>query len=81
MFPEKDVTCHKCHRKGHYKEQCLSKIVAVLHTEDSENTLESAFLGVLSTDGKAPWMVKLQISGCTVEFKIDTGAEVTAISE
>ena len=43
--------------------------------------MESAFLGVLSTDGKALWMVKLQISGCTVEFKIDTGAEVTAISE
>ena len=43
---------------------------------------ESALLGVIiSTHSTPPWMVKLALEGHNVNFKIDPGADVTAISE
>ena len=81
--PAKDTVCHKCHRKGHFQNQCLSKTVAEIQPEDvdEEVKMESAFLGGVEAEGIRPWMVQVQVCGVPQKFKIDTGAEVTAISE
>ena len=75
---------HKCQRKGHYASQYRSKPIAVVYEDESENkessVMDSAFLGNISTMQKSAWKTQLLLHGKEVEFKIDTGAEVMAIS-
>ena len=75
--PAKESVCHKCKRRGHYGSQCLSKTVAELQPDESN--LDSAFLDTLIQNSPETWRVKLKLANQTLEFKIDTGAEVTAI--
>ena len=70
---------HKCKRRGHYGSQCLSKTVAELQPDESN--LDSAFLDTITQNSPETWRVKLKLANQTLEFKIDTGAEVTAISD
>ena len=83
--PAKDSVCHRCHKKGHFKAVCRSKreVREVLVSDDSQDE----FLGVIhsETDSlsstETPWTTSLQLNGRNIEFKIDTGADVTVISE
>ena len=79
LCPAKDSVCHKCKRKGHFSSQCLSKTVA--EVEPDESYVDTAFLDTLSQNSSETWRVKLRLCGQMLEFKIDTGAEVTAISD
>ena len=76
--PAKEATCHKCNRIGHYQSQCFSKTVAATTNELS---LDTAFVGTVSSKQQLSWTTTLLVKGKEVTFKIDTGAEVTAISE
>ena len=75
--PAWNVTCFKCNRKGHFGAQCLSKTVANVVSE----TEETAFLFPVSTSHGTSWSIDLQVGHKQLSFKLDTGAEVTAISE
>ena len=77
--PAKDAICRKCNRKGHYNSQCFSKTVATVSS--SELNLDTAFLGTVRANSESLWMTKLLLNKMEVSFKLDTGAEVTAISE
>ena len=79
LCPAKDSVCHKCKRKGHFSSQCLSKTVA--EVQPDESYVDTAFLDTLSHNSSETWRVKLRLCGQMLEFKIDTGAEVTAISD
>ena len=79
LCPAKDSVCHRCKRKGHFSSQCLSKTVA--EVEPDESYVDTAFLDTLSQNSSETWRVKLRLCGQMLEFKIDTGAEVTAISD
>ena len=39
------------------------------------------FLNTLSLTNEISWAIKVMVEGGQVKFKVDTGAEVTAISE
>ena len=78
--PAREATCHRCQRKGHYSAQCLSKTVAQL-AHGNQNNLDTAFLDKASTSQNAAWFEDIQLCDQeTLTFKLDTGAEVTAIS-
>ncbi len=74
--PAKDAICHKCQKKGHYGAQCLTKNLA------AASGLDTAFLDVtsLSTQESA-WFADIKVGKHDVTFKLDTGAEVTAVYE
>ena len=75
--PAKNVICHRM-KRGHFKAHCQSKVPAStseLHTEDL------AFLGTLAAEGNSTWRCTVNLSGTDTQFKLDTGAEVTAVSE
>ena len=45
---------------------------------------EEAFLRTVSANAigaNAPWLVKVKLNGDDIEFKVDTGADVTVIPE
>ena len=78
--PAKDATCHKCNRKGHYSNQCFSKTVAAAGATD-ELSSDTAFLGSMGANTQSPWTAEILLNQVKVSFKLDTGAEVTAISD
>ena len=76
--PAIDVTCYRCNCKGHFGSQCRFRTVSEVQ---EESILDTAFIDALSQTTAESWRVKLRVSGQVMEFKVDTGAEVTAISE
>lgn len=74
--PAKDAACHNCGKKGHYGKVCrtITKSLNAVTAEEEE----SFFLGAMDA-GKDPWTVQLQVRHKNVCFKIDTGADVTAL--
>lgn len=76
--PAKDATCHRCQRKGHYSALCRTKAVSAV---SGENTLDTAFLDTVESSSETAWFAKIQPGDQETLFKLDTGAEVTAISQ
>ena len=78
--PAREAMCRKCGKQGHYQSVC--RMGTILRTD---SITEEPFLGTIdeiSTHRKNDqWMVELLLNGKPVRFKIDTGADVTAVSE
>ena len=75
--PAKDELCHKCGRKGHFQSMCRTRGAVRSVTSASE---KEAFMGaVQDSEHTDPWMITLSVNGKPVEFKIDTGADVSVI--
>jgi transposase InsO family protein len=76
--PAKGKKCLKCHKFGHFRAACRAQGVKELTTQE-----EGYFLGALNTvqSDEGPWMAKLPIQDTIVQFKVDSGADVSVISE
>ena len=74
---------HNCHKVGHWGRVCRTSrsVNEVTETERAEQT--SYFLGSVcnANETSEQWTVQLQVDSTPMEFKIDTGADVTVISE
>ena len=87
--PARDAECFKCHKKGHCSSFCLSKkattaVSTVLSTEQtntSEAENEDNFLGTVESQQQTQWVTVIKVNNVDVTFKIDTGAEISAINE
>ncbi|XP_065195252.1 uncharacterized protein LOC135826576 [Sycon ciliatum] len=94
--PAREKTCNKCNKRGHYGAVCRSSRHArALSAESSPGTdavaspssvseesidLVPIYVGAVSAHPPS-WQVQLTINGTTVPFKVDTGADVSVISE
>ena len=87
--PARDAECFNCHKKGHYSSLCLSKktttavftIQGTEQTNASETESDDKFLGAIESQQETQWISVLKVNNMKVTFKIDTGAEVSAINE
>ena len=75
--PARNVTCFACQKVGHFSAHCRSR-QSKMDLVMEETHLDSAFLGPI---GQTSWTVDIVVNGVFLTFKVDTGAEVTAISE
>ena len=76
--PAANAICRRCNRKGHYQDLFFSNTTVPTH----EVTLDNAFLGAVEDEENTrQWCTTLWIGEKPVDFKLDTGAQVTAISE
>ena len=76
--PAKEATCHRCKKKGHYSSQCFTKQVSEVA---SESLLDTAFLDTVAAKQTSAWFATIKLNERQTNFKLDTGAEVTAISK
>ena len=78
-----EATCRKCKTQGYHQSVCRSVTNRATIRTDTVN--EEPFLGtieIISIHSKDnQWMIQLLLNGKPVQVKIDTGADVTAISE
>lgn len=82
--PAAEATCHRCGRKGHFSRFCFSRTLAPVDINEVDPAGHELFLDAVNDDGAASWMVTLTAvtaGNKPVEFKVDTGAAVTAITE
>lgn len=77
--PAREVACNRCQKTGHYAKVCRSEALNEVNTAVSDEE-GIAFLGTVSLDGE-PWLINLKVNEHTAVFKIDTGADVTVLSE
>ena len=76
--PARDAICRGCGKKGHYQSQCRSAKVSNIEAG------EDVFLGTVGDSRSAssePWVATVNVNGTPIELLIDTGAEVTVMSE
>ena len=79
--PAKDAICHNCKKKGHYSSQCFSKSVTEVTATDTPVYDTSYLTTVTSPQLSSSWSVDISLNGCNMCFKLDTGAEVTVMSD
>ena len=79
--PAKEAVCHKCGKRGHYKSMCKSKPGTSVRTVYVDDANSDAFLGTIHSDAAGPWTTTLVLNNRSLEFKVDTGADVTVIPE
>ena len=77
--PAQKATCHRCKRKGHNSAKCFS--TTVVPATQEELTLDDAYLNTVTSQQETAWRITLSLEQTKVCFKMDTGAEVTAISD
>ena len=84
--PAREATCFKCQKKGHFSSHCFSKRTATQLSVDTDSTHtthsneETTFVDVVQTENHTVWNATIQLNQQSVTFKLNTGAEVTAIS-
>ncbi|XP_014666628.1 PREDICTED: uncharacterized protein LOC106808423 [Priapulus caudatus] len=83
--PAKDKRCRKCKKMGHFQAVCRTKQaneVTSRHANDSgtSESYDRLFIGSITQGRDDPWQVQLEIAGKSVDFKIDTGADITVMS-
>ncbi|XP_046392169.1 uncharacterized protein LOC124160378 [Ischnura elegans] len=72
-------TCHACSKKGHWRKMCrLRKSVGTVVVREEDDEEDIYYLGIVDTNVE-PWWVTVTLNGVDIEFKIDTGADVTVI--
>ena len=82
--PAREAICHKCKKKGHFKALCRSTVsVNQLNANSQEQFEADSFLGAIDTvtDSSKPWIADILVNGELIQFKVDTGADVTVIPE
>ena len=77
--PAREAVCHRCKKKGHYNSQCHTKMGANQHSV--ETSIDTAFLDVMTGTKQSSWTANISLNSHPIQFKLDTGAEVTAISD
>ena len=80
--PAIEATCNRCNKRGHYSSQCFTPTARGTPTPSAnEVCMDSAFLDTLGSSNEKFWTSMVTLQDQEVQFKLDTGAEVTAISE
>lgn len=80
--PASKAQCHKCGKQGHFASVCKAKrLRQIIQQRESTQTNDEQFFAgtVNATMKKKPWKVSVAVNGHSVDFRLDTGADVTVV--
>ncbi|KAK3713987.1 hypothetical protein QZH41_017106, partial [Actinostola sp. cb2023] len=77
----KEATCLKCKKKGHYQAVCRSERGTVNSLDDNDSYLGAVYSKEINSVAANPWKVVIAVNEIKIEFKLDTGADVSVIPE
>ena len=82
----KQYECHGCHKKGHLKSMCRSKVGFLDAQTSGEEEDEEETLGIFHTNtpvkaSKEPWSTTMVIDQVPVRMEIDTGSGKSLIGK
>ena len=77
--PAKTAICHCCNEMGLCRSRCFTKQVP--EVSRSEDVIDTTLLDTISSKRSSTWFATIQLNNHHITFKLDTRAEVTAISE
>ena len=78
---EKKLSVDGAHRIGHYKALCYSKTVTSVESGSLTPFLDTAFMDTVFQGEEKAWFTTIRMGKKETRFKLDTGAEVTAITQ
>eukprot|EP00731_Ephydatia_muelleri_P006180 Em0003g428a len=84
MAPKGTMPCKTCYllqmsKRGHFDRVCRSTRVEQIHSQE-HLVEEELFLDAVQANGERAWFAQVSLFNTKIKFKLDTGAEVTAIS-
>ncbi|KAK7107196.1 hypothetical protein V1264_015153 [Littorina saxatilis] len=82
--PAQGQICRKCSKKNHFERMCrtgVHEVVTDCEEEENGEQQEEFLLDAVVTEKSEPWMITLRIKDTDVRFKIDTGADISIMSE
>lgn len=81
--PARNIVCHKCSKRGHFKKFCkTTRIAEVQELSSSSEDVSCGEIRMVNKIGMVEaWTVTLNINGVNVVFKVDTGADATVLSK
>ena len=74
-YPAKGIACAKCHFMGHFAQHCRTKSLQEVTAP------EELFLGTITCadESEPEWRKTLETQGGFIDFKLDSGVDVTVI--
>ena len=92
LCPAKNRKCRRCNKIGHFEAACETRMLKEIAITPSSttDTDEMFFLGEVTEtisdimdqpDSEKEWLVDLPVNGSTGKFKIDTGADISVMSQ
>lgn len=81
--PAYGKNCNECGKPNHYARCCKSEKKRSQVHAVNENEVEEFYIDMVSQNvqKQKDWMIPLQVQNETIQFKLDTGAQVNVISE
>uniref|UniRef100_A0A147BN06 RNA-directed DNA polymerase n=1 Tax=Ixodes ricinus TaxID=34613 RepID=A0A147BN06_IXORI len=84
--PAAEKQCNHCGKKGHFAVVCRSPRLPKTRTPTGQRqhsaTVGEVYVGeIVQERSTEPWKITANVSGTEVTFKVDTGADVTAIPQ
>ena len=94
VCPAREATCTQCHKKGHYQAVCRGKTINQLEYDEHNAPIHvqpypgdflgeiTAFIGeTRANKSSTHWIETIQVNGKATQFKLDTGAHVSILSD
>ena len=73
--PARDSKCHSCSKIGHWSKACRGSTVAKVREVETSDY----FLGEIFGKQVKPWTAKERVYDKRMEFKLDSGADITVV--